>query len=412
MKSLLYTVRILPIIITSMSEPLVSVIVPVYNASVYLERCVDSLVGQTLKAIEVILVNDGSTDTSGEICDNYAAKDDRITVIHQKNKGQTAARNAGLVVARGQYIHFVDSDDWIDLDMERIMYRQAAAHHADIVTCDAVFHTGTKAAEARQAFEAGVYDKKALIETVYPKLIYSGKFFYFGIYAAMWNKLFRRELVLPHIKDIDPAVRIGEDGLTTFACFMNAEKVVIIKDTLYHYRNDNTSSLTRSYCWEQFDSALLLIVYLRRLAKQHHATYDLTYQIDVYLLYNIRSIVLEEFYYRINKPYRHRYQYLRRIVTHPAVQEACDRVDFKREFNREQRRFFQLLQSDSFHRLLVVTVSQSINQRMYHYMRRAAYFTSPSATLYDVMSRVKKAVNQPKTLLLFSMVLPALDYMA
>lgn len=352
-----------------MSNVKVSIIVPVYNAAAYLEQCVDSLVGQTLKEIEIILVNDGSSDNSGKICDTYAKQDARVHVIHQKNQGQTVARNAGLAAATGDYVHFVDSDDWLDLTMEQQMYDKALKHNADIVTCDTIFHKGKREIPARQAFEAGVYDKPALIKTLYPKMIYNGRFFYFGIYAAMWNKLFRRELVTPHIISIDPAVRIGEDGLTTFATFMEAKKVVVIKETLYHYRDDNNTSLTRSYQREQFDSALLLIKYLREIAKRHKATFDLSYQIDMYLLYNVKSIIFEEFYYRIRKSYRDRYAYIKRIATDPTVLEACTRVDFDKEFNKEQRQFFDLLRSGQFSKLIAATVRRSVDQRARHYVR-------------------------------------------
>lgn len=371
----------------------VSIIVPVYNAALFLEQCLGSLITQSLNNIEIILVDDGSTDASGAICDAYATKDSRIQVIHQKNKGQTAARNAGLAASSGEYVHFVDSDDWIDPDMEKVMYEQAISNNADIVTCDTIFHKGRKEITARQAFDAGVYDKDGLVKHIYPKMIYSGRFFYFGIYAAMWNKLFRRELVTPHIINVDPAVRIGEDGLTTFASFMEASKVVIIKDTLYHYRDDNATSLTRSYCFEQFDSSLLLIAYLRRIAKQYLDVYDLSHQIDIYLLYNVKSIIVEEFYYRTKRTYRHRYDYLRRIVTHPTVQEACQRVDYKHEFNHQHAHFFELLESGRFHRLLSTTVRRSIDQRLRHYVRRAVFSSSASSATYSSLTQMKQLMS-------------------
>lgn len=374
---------------SSMTEVSVSIIVPVYNAERHLVECLDSLVNQTFRDIEILLVNDGSTDSSGILCDEYAAKDQRITVIHQKNGGQTQARTAGLAVAQGTYVHFVDSDDWLDSTMEEKMYALATEHDADIVTCDTIFHKGQMQIDARQAYKAGVYTKQDLIESVYPTMIYSGRFFYFGMYAAMWNKLFRRSLVTPHIESVDPSVKIGEDGLTTFASFLDANTVVVTDDILYHYRDDNSTSLTRSYCWEQFDSALLLIAYLRRIAKRHEYVKNLGYQIDMYLLYNVKSIILEEFYYKIKKPYRHRYQYLKRIVTHPTVQEVCERIDTK-EFEGKDAKFFELLQSHQFKLLLGLSVSQSIDQRTRHYIRKIAYTTKTTGTAYGLASQAKE----------------------
>jgi len=368
----------------------VSIIVPVYNAENYLKQCLDSLISQSLPNIEIILINDGSTDTSGAICDEYKTLDSRVIVIHQDNSGQTVARNAGLAVATGSYIHFVDSDDWLDQDMESTMYKSAVKNNADIVTCDTIFHKGTKEIIARQPFEAGVYTKSGLIETVYPHLLYSGRFFYFGIYAAMWNKLFRRELVLKHIKDVDPAVRIGEDGLTTFASFLDAKKVVILKETLYHYRDDNSTSLTRSYREDQFDSALLLIKYLRDIAKRHKTTFDINPQIDIYLAYNVRSIILEEFYYKIDKPFKERYHYLQRIAKDPIVQRACARIDTSNGFTSEQARFLRVLVSGDTRKLLLVTLHRSIDQRLRQQLRTRMYANQRILKAYEKLKRLSR----------------------
>lgn len=367
----------------------VSIIVPVYNTHLYLGNCLDSLKSQSLEDIEIILVNDGSQDNSGDICDSYAKKDHRIRVIHQKNQGQTKARIAGLKIARGEYIHFVDSDDWLDKKMEEIMYNHAKENNADIVTCDSVFHKGKEEIAARQLFDAGVYNKQRLVDEVYPRMIYSGKFFYFGIYAAMWNKLFKRELIIPNIENINPAVRIGEDGLATFACFLDAQTVVITKDTLYHYRDDNSDSLTRSYCWEQFDSALLLIAYLRRIAKKHIHSIDINPQIDIYLLYNIKSIIIEEFYYRVKKTYRHRYQYLQRIITHPTVKSACDRIISSGQLAVNDESLFKLIQSDHLHSLMATAIRRGLDQRMRHFSRKITFSNNLSAKAYNSVQKTK-----------------------
>ena len=115
---------------------LVSIIVPVYNVEKYLERCLDSLINQTLKDIEIILVDDGSTDDSGNICDKYAKKDKRIKVIHKENGGLSDARNIGLSIANGRYLQFVDSDDFIHKQMIEILYNTIINNNADISICD------------------------------------------------------------------------------------------------------------------------------------------------------------------------------------------------------------------------------------------------------------------------------------
>lgn len=112
--------------------PKISIIVPVYNVELFLHKCIISILSQTFKDFELILINDGSTDKSGEICDVYSQKDSRIKVIHKKNEGQSSARNKGLEIARGDYIGFVDSDDWIEQDMYKTLYESSIKANADI----------------------------------------------------------------------------------------------------------------------------------------------------------------------------------------------------------------------------------------------------------------------------------------
>ena len=116
----------------------ISVIVPVYNTEEYLHRCIDSILGQTYPNLEILLINDGSTDNSGKICEDYARKDTRIKVIHQENKGQSAARNVGLNAATGEYVNFIDSDDWIDPPMYETMMGVMLANNQEVVECKEV----------------------------------------------------------------------------------------------------------------------------------------------------------------------------------------------------------------------------------------------------------------------------------
>lgn len=115
-----------------MEEKLISIIVPVYNVEKYLKECIDSVISQTYKNLEIILVDDGSTDKSGEICDEYSKKDSRIKVIHKENGGLSDARNVALDIAKGEYIGFVDSDDYVEKDMFETLYKLAEEHNTEI----------------------------------------------------------------------------------------------------------------------------------------------------------------------------------------------------------------------------------------------------------------------------------------
>jgi glycosyltransferase involved in cell wall biosynthesis len=336
------------------SNAFISIVVPIYNTDKYLRQCVDSIIGQTFSDFELILVDDGSSDKSPKICDSYARKDDRVTVIHQPNGGQTKARKAGLNVAKGEYIYFVDSDDWLELNALDVVCKCAVDNNADIVTFDNFFNYSDHQIPTKQPVPSGCFDKKGMIEHIYPRMIYSGRFFYFGIYAAMWNKIFRRSILTPNMINVDERIKLGEDGVTTFATFLDAERICVLSGQyLYHYR-DNNISLTRSYCRDQLDSALLLIRTLQDINKRKNV-YDLSSQINYYLAYNVRSIFNEEFYYRYKKSFISRYKYLRRVAQDPFVQETFHNISTD-GISGEPKRFIELLQKGKINLLVMTTI--------------------------------------------------------
>ena len=149
-------------------NPLISVIVPVYKVEKYLHRCVDSILVQTYTNLEIILVDDGSPDRCGAICDEYAAKDSRIRVIHQENGGLSAARNAGLDVCSGEYIAFVDSDDWLDPEMYAVMMAQVREYGCDVVMCDCVKEFPDRPRLYTHDIRPGFYDRAALETEYFP----------------------------------------------------------------------------------------------------------------------------------------------------------------------------------------------------------------------------------------------------
>lgn len=340
----------------------ISLVVPVYKSQMYLRQCVDSIVGQTFQDFELILVDDGSPDGSADICDDYAKKDSRITVIHQSNGGQTKARKAGLKKAKGEYIYFIDSDDWLEPNALEVACKSAVENNADIVTFDVFFNYSFHQLPVKQPIPSGCFDKKVLIKTIYPKMIYSGRFFYFGVYAAMWNKIFRRSLLEPNMVNVDEKIKIGEDGVTTFATFLDARRVCVLGGQyLYHYR-DNNSSITRSYCAEQFDSALLLIKTLHEISNRKNV-YDLSKQIDYYLMYNIRSIFNEEFYYRYKKGLPARYKYLKRVANNPLVQKVSQTISTK-GLPKQSKQFITLLKDGNFNQLILTTIFVAFVMRL------------------------------------------------
>ncbi len=206
----------------SRSEPKISIIVPVYKVEPYIRKCLDSIVGQTYRNLQIILVDDGSPDNCGKICDEYAAKDSRIEVIHQENGGLSAARNAGLRLATGDYIGFVDSDDWIELDMYEYLLENALKYQAGIAVCGRIERHVDK--EVVRGFsEIEVLDRELALKYLLQNDLLQN-------YA--WDKLYKREL----FQDIwFPAGKTFEDVAVMHKLFIKAERVVCLPEAKYNY---------------------------------------------------------------------------------------------------------------------------------------------------------------------------------
>lgn len=216
----------------------ISVIVPVYNVEELLPRCIESILAQTKENLEVILVNDGATDGSGSICDEYAKKDERVHVIHKENGGLTSAWKAGASAAMGRYLGFVDSDDWINPDMYEKMWESACKYNSDLVVCGLVFDyedTSIPKREEISSFEKEYYSRKEL-EEVFPTLINDGRFFGRTLQPARVTKLYRRELVEQNMGLCMEEVTVGEDMQLTLPVILDARSMSVVQSFYpYHY---------------------------------------------------------------------------------------------------------------------------------------------------------------------------------
>lgn len=227
-----------------MSEsPFLSIIIPVYNTKSYLSFCLDSILKQAWTDYEIILVDDGSSDGSSALCDEYASRYDHIRCHHQPNSGHTAARQQGYRLSRGEYVTFADSDDWVAPDMYTRMCQAAKDTHADILHCNYIAATPERELMCLSPFPSGFYDKKRLVEEVYPVMIYSGTFFVYGIAPSMCNKIFRRTLLEKHLLRVPHDVLVGEDGLASYSCMLEASSIYFFDEPFYYYRS-NAQSIT------------------------------------------------------------------------------------------------------------------------------------------------------------------------
>lgn len=229
-----------------------SIIVPVYNLEQLLPKCLESILVQTFKEFELILVNDGSTDKSGKICDDYANKDERITVIHKKNGGAASSRNAGLQIAKGKYIGFVDSDDYINKFMYETLYNNAIEHKSDIVICD---YLKVNIGHDYNTTQADLdYKVKHYKNTEALNEIYTEKSKYI-MFIVPWNKLYRRSL-FDNIKyDVN---NMFDDETVAHKLFYNSRKITYFDSKLYYYVQRNGSLMNSSFSIKRLDKVYVL----------------------------------------------------------------------------------------------------------------------------------------------------------
>ncbi len=233
-----------------MENSRISIVVPVYNIERYIERCIESLINQTYRNIEIILVDDGSSDASGGICDRYAGRDSRIRVIHKENGGLVSARTAGAMQASGDYVCSVDGDDWIEPDRMRNFAERGARTGADMVYMEGYY----KEYEGRSSFiqsdiPEGLYEGAEVMEKLFPLLIRTDCCFRRPLRGTLWCWGFKRELFQRMRAKMDDRISMGEDHAHLILCMPKAKTVFLMKEAGYHYvmREDSiTHTLNRA----------------------------------------------------------------------------------------------------------------------------------------------------------------------
>lgn len=273
--------------------PIVSIIVPVYNAEQYLPKCVDSILHQNLGDIELILVDDGSKDHSPALCDAYASQDKRVRVVHQENAGAAAARNHGIELAQGTYIAFVDSDDWIDPDMYETMVETAERDASDLVICDCKKEFDTESQLYTHDLRAGHFDRTAMEKEYFPQLLMPDHMEY-PVTISNWLLLIRREVIVKNQLAFPEGMRFSEDLLFGSEVGYYAQSMTYLRGYApYHYRQ-NPQSVTHTEYKDKWP--MLRELWLRINERFGQKTdYDFTPQIQrcmlffVYMAMNQRS---------------------------------------------------------------------------------------------------------------------------
>lgn len=216
----------------------VSIIIPIFNAQNYLNKCITSVVNQTEKRIEIILVDDESTDDSGKMCDAWAEKDERIKVLHIKNKGVSNARNKGLEIASCSFVMFADSDDWMKSEMVEILLNQMETNCLDAAFCDYKKVVGENYTDCDKVIEYKCYAEME-ISTVVRNMFGGGKYF-----ASIWRGIYRKETIdIYKIRFTN--IKFAEDMLFNIEFLLNSRRIALIENKLYFYRENPTSALQR-----------------------------------------------------------------------------------------------------------------------------------------------------------------------
>ena len=278
--------------------PKISVIVPIYNVEQYLDQCVQSILNQYYSHLEIILVDDGSEDRCPQMCDDWASKDPRIIVIHKNNGGLSDARNAGLDICTGDYIAFVDSDDWIDPGMFQVMMQAIQQEEADLCACGIIScYQDREVRWGNREYITG--NSEVMLDRLYSDSVFP---------VCSWNKLYRREL-WTGLRF--PVGKICEDAFTTYLILHKSEKIVQIKEALYYYRIRPKSIMTSSFSKSSMDEEEAWRLNSEFIRQNYPNIYRRAY---TFYLQSINVLI-----HRMNKEdriqYSKEYEYLRRIIS-------------------------------------------------------------------------------------------------
>ncbi|MBQ7841686.1 MAG: glycosyltransferase [Lachnospiraceae bacterium] len=221
-------------------NPTVSIIVPIYNAEKYIRRCADSILNQEYTDFELLLIDDGSKDSSGVICDEYAQKDSRVRVIHKANSGVSDTRNIGIAQAKGTYLQFLDSDDWITPDATRLFVRAATDYNCDLVISDFYRVVGERLAQKGDIEEDGVLTKEEFAS----HMMENPADFYYGV---LWNKLYRRDIIEKYQLRMDTQISWCEDFMFNLEYIRHAEIFYALHAPIYYYVKTKGSLVSQGF---------------------------------------------------------------------------------------------------------------------------------------------------------------------
>lgn len=304
----------------------ISLIIPIYNTQEYLDKCLESAVKQDYKNIEIICVDDGSTDGSGQILDRFAEKYKNIVAIHQKNGGESNARNRGLSVASGDYIGFMDCDDWIDSSMYSRLTQILELYDVDMAASGWIkeFSDRSIAVDNQEQIKSGIIYRDELLKYVYYRDKYQG-------FAYMWNKLYKKEALYDkgnHFLKFNESLRLGGDIVYLAQILMNVERAVYINESFYHYRQRKESGSHSRNVEARLDS-LKAYDYVIDFFQEHFVAEEIMRMVKRFQVYHSTNIAEIAFQNRDKKALAVCHRYMKRYEREyvETNQEHQDRIE-------------------------------------------------------------------------------------
>lgn len=248
------------------NSPFLSILIPVYNTSPFLKTCIESIIGQTFTDWELILVDDGSTDGSLKICEKYAERFEKILVIHKENGGLVSARKKAMEFARGVYVTYVDSDDWIESEGYKRIYEIAIKTKADIIATPLCVHRMGKVRILDNRMPEGLYENKDKLENLKKNIIFKDEFGSFGIIPSLCGKWFRRDYVREFQMSLKDEVIFGEDAAVSFPALWSADRIYLSPKSFYQYEV-RKGSITTTYSEHRYKRIEMLLNYMYNVKK-------------------------------------------------------------------------------------------------------------------------------------------------
>lgn len=312
------------------SSPLITVIVPVYNAEKYLAKCIDSILSQELgqgDSIEIILINDGSTDNSREICDFYADTYSNIRIVHKKNERVSSARNTGIRMANGRYISFIDSDDWVEHKMYLCMSKKLKKYDLDFVMCDFI-RKGSIEEPVTQNIESGFYNKEKIESEIFNKLIMYDDI---NLPANVSNCtcIFNKKFLLENDIFYDEDIHYCEDLLFGTKTMYYAKKIYYLKGYYFYNYFENSNSTTRSYNYNKWVNYLKINTRLNE--NFSNSNYDFSNQIKINMIYFTLNMLGE--INKSNDKFQLKRQRCKEIINNHRVRQAFKDVRLSNNLN-------------------------------------------------------------------------------